>query len=102
MLFVLGPSKECPCCRQQVTEIETISELCPACANELSIRQLNRLARRQDQSNLYPVFNRFNVTERAIRRLQRKRRQGLELHEGLEYALALDEEISQIVNDPNL
>lgn len=92
----------CPRCGAEVTEIDSISGLCSACANELSIRQINKLARKQDESHLWPVCNKFNATERAIRRLQRQRRQGLVLNDGLEYASALDQEISNIINNPSL
>ena len=64
----------------------------------MSIRQINRLFRAGDESHKWPVCGRFNVTERAIRRLRKLRRQGLELNSGTEYANALDQEISQIVN----
>ena len=65
---------------------------------DISIRQINRLFRAGDESHKWPVCGRFNVTERAIRRLRKLRRQGLELNSGTEYADALDQEISQIVN----
>jgi len=60
---------------------------------------INRLFRKQDESHLYPINGRFNVTERAIRRLQERQRDGLVLDDGLEYALALEMEISSIVNN---
>lgn len=64
---------------------------------DMPIRQINALFRAQDESHLFPVNNRFNATERAIRRLQRLRRE-CPIAPGVEYALALDEEISRIVN----
>ena len=42
---------------------------------DMSIRQINALFRARDESHLFPVNNRFNATERAIRRLQRLRRE---------------------------
>lgn len=63
-----------------------------------NIATINRLFRLQDESHLFPIRGRFNVTERAIRRLQRQQRQGSVLSPGLEYALALDAEIGRIVN----
>ena len=57
-------------------------------------RQINAYYRSVDESHLWPVCNRFDVTERAIRRLQKT---GL-YNGGLEYFLALDSEISDIVN----
>jgi hypothetical protein len=59
---------------------------------------INKHFRRQNQSHLYPVNGRFDATERAIRRIRRLERDGLCLGDGLEYALALDAEISAIVN----
>ncbi len=63
-----------------------------------NIAAINRYFREQDESELYPILGRFNATERAIRRLRRLRRDGLCVSEGLEYAYALDEIISEIVN----
>jgi hypothetical protein len=63
-----------------------------------NIAAINRMFREQDESHLWPVSGRFNATERAIRRLRRAQRDGLEVNPGLEYALALDAEISAIVN----
>ena len=59
-----------------------------------SIRAINAVFRKHDQSGLYPIRGKFNATERAIRRLRRNRL-GLQ---GMEYAAALDCEISNIVN----
>ena len=69
-----------------------------ACAGKLNRAVINRFFRRQDESHLWPICNRFNATERAIRRLQRLQRDGLCVEDGLEYALALDAELSSIVN----
>jgi hypothetical protein len=60
---------------------------------------INRLFRKMDESHLYPINGRFNATDAAIRRLQRLQRDGLVIEDGLEYALALDAEISRIVNE---
>lgn len=60
---------------------------------------INKLFRKQDESHLFPINNRFNATERAIRRLQQAEREGADIGDGLEYALALDAEISSIVNN---
>ena len=48
-----------------------------------------------DESHLYPIFNRFNVTKRAI---QHESKLGYALT-GLELCLFLDEEISNIINN---
>lgn len=69
---------------------------------EMSIRKINALFRKNDESRLYPICGRFNVTERAIRRIRQRRREGLCVNEGLEYYLTLENEIREIVNDPRL
>jgi hypothetical protein len=61
-------------------------------ANKAAINNQFRL---WDDSKLWPVCGRFNATERAIRRIRRDSPELL----GLEYALALDDEISRVVND---
>ena len=73
----------------------------PKNVNEMSIRQINAYFRKNDDSHLWPICGKFNATERAIRRLCILRHNGLEVHEGLEYYLALDAEISKIVNECN-
>ena len=75
----------------------SFNEIC-----EMSIRQINAYFRRNDESHLWPVLGRFNVTERAIRRIRRLRRMGMEVNSGYEYYLTLEREISEIVNDPRL
>jgi hypothetical protein len=75
----------------------SFNEIC-----EMSIRQINAFFRKNDESRLYPVLGRFNATERAIRRIRRYRRMGMEVNSGYEYYLTLENEISEIVNDPRL
>lgn len=67
--------------------------------NGLPKRDINNIFRAADESHLWPINRRFNVTERAIRRLRRRCREGLCLNDGYEYDLALDTEIASIVND---
>jgi len=62
--------------------------------NKMNIREINRHFRREDESDKWPICGKFNVTERAIRKV---RKQGL--NGGLEYYLALEAEIGRIVND---
>lgn len=69
---------------------------------EMSIRQINKYFRKHDDSHLFPIRGRFNATERAIRRLRKYRREGMEINPGYEYYLSLEREISEIVNDPRL
>lgn len=61
--------------------------------NEMSVREINRHFRNEDESYKWPVCGKFNATERAIRRVGK-----LGLDGGLEYYLALKAEISRIVN----
>jgi hypothetical protein len=68
--------------------------LTDAIINEMSIREINRHFRNEDESHLFPICGKFNVTERAIRKVCK---QGL--NGGLEYYLALEAEIGRIVND---
>lgn len=70
----------------------------PKNVNEMSIRQINAHFRKNDESRLWPVCGRFNATERAIRRVRRLRRMGLDVNGGLEYYLTVEREISEIVN----
>ena len=67
----------------------------PKNVNDMSRRQINAYFRQHDDSHLYPVCGRFNATERAIRRT---RRNGFAPHGGLEYYLAVEREITEIVN----
>lgn len=57
-------------------------------------RQINAYFRANDTSHMWPICNKFNVTERAIRQL----RKAQYYDGGYEYFLALDEQISSIVN----
>lgn len=59
-------------------------------------KNIRRLFRHQDESHCWPVCNKFNVTERAIRRANK-----VEKTKGtmspLEYALFIEEESCRIV-----
>ena len=64
-----------------------------------SKREINAYFRANDESNLWPICNRFDATERAIRRIRCLDDGCLPLSNGgLEYFLALDAEITRIVN----
>ena len=60
-------------------------------------RQINAYFRANDCSHQWPICNKFNATDRAIRRLRREN-SGCLADGGLEYFLALDAEISSIIN----
>lgn len=59
---------------------------------------INREFREADESHLWPICGRFDATERAIRAVRRFMRESGQELSGYEYALALDEELSRIVN----
>jgi len=67
--------------------------------NDMSIKEINRYFRNMDDSGKWPICGKFNVTERAIRKVRKQRRDGMIINEGLEYYLALEAEISNIVNN---
>jgi len=67
-------------------------------SGKASVGLINRLYRKQDESHLYPICGQFDATERAIRRIRKARREGMVIDDGLEYAYALEAEISNIVN----
>lgn len=64
----------------------------------MSKRAINKHFRTTDDSKLWPICGKFNATERAIRRVRRFQAQTGTPIEGLEYWLALESEISTIVN----
>ena len=51
-----------------------------------------------DQSNLWPVNNDFNATNRAINRLYKFEREYGQRLEGLELCLFIDNQLNDIVN----
>ena len=59
-----------------------------------SVRIINAYFRAKDESHKWPICNKFDVTERAIRRLRKEQH----YTGGYEYFRALDAEISSIVN----
>ena len=65
--------------------------------NEMSRRAINKMFLNNDESHLWPINGKFNATEHAIRRVNRMERYNGALY-GYEYAMAIDEEISKIVN----
>lgn len=70
----------------------------PKNVNEMSVREINRYFRNNDESHKWPICGRFNATERAIRKLRKLRRDGLYVSPGLEYYLSLERLIGEIVN----
>lgn len=76
--------------------------IAPFNVNELSRWEIFTIFKENDESHLWPVRDRFNVTIRAIRRLQKFEEEGGIVNDGLELWLWLENEISNIVNDPKL
>jgi len=64
-------------------------------------RIINKLFRLQDESHLFPINGKFNVTERSIRRINQIERYNGTLN-NLEYCYSLEGEMSNIVNDSSL
>lgn len=60
---------------------------------------INALFRRTDDSACWPIRGRFNATERAIRRLRRMGAFMGKEYDPISYTLALNNEISFIVNN---
>ncbi len=78
---------------------EQIAELTDDKEGLANIRAINKLFREQDESHLFPVRGRFNITERAIRQAREFQRCSGSVY-GLEYAYLLDSLIGEIVNNP--
>ena len=79
---------------------EKIAELTNDCDGIANIREINKLYRQQDESDLFPIRGRFNVTERAIRNARAFQRSSGAVY-GLEYCYLLEHIMSEIVNNEN-
>jgi len=62
-------------------------------------RAINKAFRAQDDSGLWPINGRCNVTERAIRKARWFEHETGVAMDGFEYALFLEDEMGRIVND---
>lgn len=84
-----------------MTDILTAEQIADAThdLNELAERRaICKLYRAQDESHLWPIRGRFNVTSRAMRRTADfERESGIALG-GLEYCYAIESALSDIVN----
>ena len=76
---------------------EQIADACDVLEGQANITAINKLFREMDESDLWPICGKFNVTERAIRKAAIQRDSGAVY--GLEYACLLESIISQEVND---
>jgi hypothetical protein len=63
------------------------------------IRAVNRYYRDHDESHKWPIRNRFDVTERAIRKARQLRRDSGVDVTGLEYVELLELILHEIAND---
>ena len=77
---------------------EQIANLCVDLYGSANRAAINKLFREQDESNLFPIRGRFSATNRAIKQAQKFNRDSGCDCAGLEYALLLDQLISDIVN----
>lgn len=84
-----------PTIEQQVKElgIELTDDLTRS--NQIKI---NRIFRKNDESHLWPISGKFNATEKAIKSMRELVAQGLDFDCNLSYILAVEREISRIVN----
>lgn len=71
----------------------------PVNVNEMSRKQIYAYFRKHDDSHLWPIRNKFNVTERAIRKNRKEENYFGEKREGLELFLSLENHCSEIVNN---
>jgi len=76
---------------------EQIASECDHLEGIANIKAINALYRKQDESHLWPIMGRFNVTKSAIRKA-RQFQLNSDVVYGLEYACLLDTIISEIVN----
>lgn len=65
--------------------------------NEMTVRQINKWYREHDESHLWPICDKYNVTDRAIRRAQRFMRESGQV-EGFEYQQLLESLLTELVN----
>jgi hypothetical protein len=77
--------------------MNTLQKMTPKWLNCRSIKDINKIALSEDESHLFPIRGRYNVTERAIKNLAPHVEQHPRMG-GFEYALMLDGEISRLVN----
>lgn len=77
---------------------EQIADAVKDLSGKKQFMEMNRLLREQDESHLWPVRGRFNVTNRAIRKARQFISECGTL-EPLEYCLLVDSLVSEMVND---
>lgn len=70
--------------------------------NSRSLRIINKIFRKHDNSSLWPICGRFSATDCAIRWYSRIYHNANGYNTAYEYMLGLERKISDIVNLPNL
>ena len=75
-----------------------IAKVCEDLEGRKERIEMNKIFLRQDESHLFPIRGAFNATKRAIRRVRKFEKEGGYNLTGLEYTLAIDSELSNIVN----
>jgi hypothetical protein len=63
-----------------------------------NFRMIRALFLEQDESNLFTVCGQYNATQRAINRVQQSIREGFVVESNLDYALAIDGELTIIID----
>jgi len=81
----------------EILTAEQIAERTKDTNGVANIKAINALYRAQDESALYPINGRYNVTTRAINRVRKLARSNGGLY-GLEYCYALEYEMQLLVN----
>ena len=84
--------------QKQGKTLEQIAEKTDHLSGLSNIRAINKLYRVQDESDLWPIRSKFNVTERAIRKARIYRNISGAIY-GLEYCYLLEDIISNEVNN---
>lgn len=78
--------------------LDLLNEATQDLNGQRSTAAINGFFRYTDRSWQAPVFGRYNVTERAIRKVRKERADGCGPNDGLEYIYALSEAIAGQIN----
>lgn len=80
--------------------VEEIAREAEGCTDpKFNRRKINHLFLMQDESHLWPIMGRFNVTKRAVNRAREFISESGQDLTGLEYASLLDSIMVEIVNN---
>lgn len=81
----------------EILTMEQIAKMTDDLDGMANIKAINKIFREQDQSNLWPICGKYNVTERAIKKARKFMADSGAVY-GLEYCYLLDGIISDLVN----